>query len=73
MSGRTVVSPEKASQKVAEFNHIVWAELALLVLGIFAWRWFKRRRKQAAEAHAAKGPGLRVADDGEAPRARRAA
>jgi membrane protein DedA with SNARE-associated domain len=46
--------PDKASQKVAEFNHLLWAGLAIVLLSLFLWRWFKNRRKKAeASADAA--------------------
>jgi membrane protein DedA with SNARE-associated domain len=39
-----------AAKRVSEFNHIVLAGVALVVLGFLAWRWIRRRRKADSAA-----------------------
>lgn len=44
---------EGAAKAVSEFNHIVLAAVAVIVLGFLGWRWFRRRRAVAAPLDAA--------------------
>jgi membrane protein DedA with SNARE-associated domain len=38
--------PDVASKEVSEFNHVVWAGVALLLVGAFLWRRIRRRSRQ---------------------------
>jgi membrane protein DedA with SNARE-associated domain len=36
---------QAASKKLSEYNHYIWIGLALLIVGVFLWRKFKKRTK----------------------------